>query len=888
MRGALAKIVAGAAVLVCVGGCPLPYQYNAAGSLAAGDADSDPATPSITATPYLEYEEIRPTAGAPASGRWESGLSWLENGGATTQSDTTVEILTESAGATIYYTLDDSRPDPRVDTTRVYDVNEPHLHRIPDPTVDNCVLDCHYRAVAIGPSMKPSAEMDVRFAVHYPQAAAPVFSPEGGVFVSDQVVTLTSATADARIYYTISTDGSTPTAPVPGASGTTRYDGPILATGPDHTTSIAAVAIADQLLDSTVSRAAYTVDYEGLADPTFNPPGGAYSATQVVTISSSAGATISYTTDGSTPVPGTSPQFITSGQLTVDESMTLRAIATMDQMDPSEVVTAAYTLAPAQPSVSPASGTYYEEKLVSMSSSTTGAEIHYTVVDGIGPAATPEPGQPGTWLMDGSGADIDRRTVGRGEQKAYAVVAYVDGWELSPVTSRSYTVGPEEPTIQYIDGFDYDGLHITDEKPSFTISSGSGGFSRFRARFDQGPSTGEDPLPGEYESTGDPWSFTTEDPLDIGPHTLFVRQQNAAGIWSDAAAIDFVVAIWVTTNSTEAAANGQVSIREAIVAANTNADYLDAPAGRADVPDVIAFSSTSYHCLGTYGPLPTIESDMLIIGDPNNAGTVKLCGDWAVRQMEITDGTVQIAWISFTFGRIAGGVGSSGGIFQSGSGGAAGLGGALYVNGEGANVNLTLDNVRFIDCGAEGGTGGTGGPIGADLVPPGLAGAGPDGGSAGAAYGGDGGSGGFGSGGGSGGAHNDELENPGDGGPGGFGGGGGGAGTGVDVDGASATGGAGGIYGGAGGSTTGPHEAAGGGGGAALGGCLFAYKPTSITLINVTYDEVCFVTCGDGGPSQSDGEPGDPGEAHGRGAFVYEPGSYTGPDPDGDLIVVVP
>jgi hypothetical protein len=78
------------------------------------------------------------------------------------------------------------------------------------------------------------------------------------------------------------------------------------------------------------------------ATPTFSVAGGTYSSAQFVTISSStSGAIIHYTTDGSTP---TSASPIASGAITVSSSETLNAIAQAGGYATSAVASAAYTI----------------------------------------------------------------------------------------------------------------------------------------------------------------------------------------------------------------------------------------------------------------------------------------------------------------------------------------------------------------------------------------------------------------------------------------------------------------------------------------------------------------------------------------------------------------
>lgn len=82
-------------------------------------------------------------------------------------------------------------------------------------------------------------------------------------------------------------------------------------------------------------------DVETCATPTFSPAAGAVKEGTKVTISSTTeGATIYYTTDGSTPTTS-STQGTT---VTINEACTIKAIAVKDGMDNSAVATAKYTI----------------------------------------------------------------------------------------------------------------------------------------------------------------------------------------------------------------------------------------------------------------------------------------------------------------------------------------------------------------------------------------------------------------------------------------------------------------------------------------------------------------------------------------------------------------
>jgi N-acetylneuraminic acid mutarotase len=78
------------------------------------------------------------------------------------------------------------------------------------------------------------------------------------------------------------------------------------------------------------------------AAPTFSPVAGTYSTTQTVSIDdATAGATIYYTTDGTTP---TNSSTVYSGPVLVETTETLEAVATASGDSPSSVATATYTI----------------------------------------------------------------------------------------------------------------------------------------------------------------------------------------------------------------------------------------------------------------------------------------------------------------------------------------------------------------------------------------------------------------------------------------------------------------------------------------------------------------------------------------------------------------
>ena len=161
-------------------------------------------------------------------------------------------------------------------------------------------------------------------------AASPELSPGAESFTGSLTVSMSDATAGATIYYTL--DGSTPTV------SSTVYTTPITIKA---TTTIQAMAIASGFLQSGVTSETYVASVQ-VSAPTFSPVGGSYSTTQSVAISdATSGATIYYTTNGTTPTTS-STKYV--GAIAVSASETLEAIAVETGDTNSPVASAAYTI----------------------------------------------------------------------------------------------------------------------------------------------------------------------------------------------------------------------------------------------------------------------------------------------------------------------------------------------------------------------------------------------------------------------------------------------------------------------------------------------------------------------------------------------------------------
>jgi hypothetical protein len=252
------------------------------------------------------------------------------------------------------------------------------------------------------------------------QTATPVLSAVGGTYNSPQSVTITDATPGAIIYYTI--DGTAPTV------SSTVYAGAI---NVSSTETLQAIAVAGGYSASAVASVTLTIILPTASAPTFSPIAGAYTSPQSVTIADTTpGASIHYTTDGTTP---TAASTVFSTAIPVSSNQTIQAIAIATGYVNSAVSSATYTITPpaAAPTFSPAAGTYTSVQSVAIADSTPGAAIYYTT-DGSTPSASSTP---------------YTAAISVGVTETIQAIAIAPGYSSSPVASAAYTINLPPPTF---------------------------------------------------------------------------------------------------------------------------------------------------------------------------------------------------------------------------------------------------------------------------------------------------------------------------------------------------------------------------------------------------------------------------------------------------------
>ena len=254
------------------------------------------------------------------------------------------------------------------------------------------------------------------------KVGTPTLSPAPNTYSSNQNVTLACVTAGATIHYTV--DGSDPTEASP------TYSSAIPVTASQ---TIKARAFASGLDPSNVAFGTYTLK---VSLPAMSPSGGTYSVPQTVTISTStSGAALYYTTDGSDPSTASN---LYAGPFSVGTTTVLKAAGFKTGWSQSDVRTGTFTMnfgtLPA-PSFDPPPGAHLDSLEVTIDS-VPGAEIHHTT-DGSTPTLA-------------SGLYVG--PVGLSQTTTLKAKAWAADYQPSAVTSGTYTIQVAAPTLSLVPG----------------------------------------------------------------------------------------------------------------------------------------------------------------------------------------------------------------------------------------------------------------------------------------------------------------------------------------------------------------------------------------------------------------------------------------------------
>jgi Domain of unknown function (DUF1929)/Legume lectin domain/Chitobiase/beta-hexosaminidase C-terminal domain/PKD domain len=268
-----------------------------------------------------------------------------------------------------------------------------------------------------------------------PSAATPTFLPVAGAYGGTQSVTISDTSSGSSIFYTL--DGSTPGTAVGGSTMQFNAATPISVAASE---TIKAVATAPGFATSALATASYVINGPA-ATPMIAPPGGTYMTSQSATISdTTSGSSIFYTLDGSTPgtvAGGSTMQFNAATPISVTASETITAIATAPGFATSALATASYVISGVQPAATPTflpvAGTYGGTQSVTISDSSPGSSIFYTLNGST----------PGT-VAGGSTMQFNAATpISVTASETITAIATAPGFATSALAPASYVInGP--------------------------------------------------------------------------------------------------------------------------------------------------------------------------------------------------------------------------------------------------------------------------------------------------------------------------------------------------------------------------------------------------------------------------------------------------------------
>ena len=269
--------------------------------------------------------------------------------GGTYSTAQSVQISDATPGATIYYTTNGAAPTP---ASTVY------------KSAVSITATGYLQAIAVADGYATSPIASALYSIGANVTATPVLSPVPGAYGKSQTVTMTDATAGAVITYSVG---------IGSVVNTFTYTGPFTVSSTEY---IAYDAIAPGYTRSAALEGIYTIG--AVPTPLFSPAAGTYSTAQAVNIYDiTPGATIYYTTDGTTP---TTASAIYTSPIIVSANQTLHAFAAFSGLTSSAPVSSAYTIAKvvATHAFSLAPGSYTTTQSVSVTDITPGATIYYT------------------------------------------------------------------------------------------------------------------------------------------------------------------------------------------------------------------------------------------------------------------------------------------------------------------------------------------------------------------------------------------------------------------------------------------------------------------------------------------------------------------------------
>lgn len=322
----------------------------------------------------------------------------------TTNRPVTVALTTATQGAEIYWTQDGSEPSAANGTR----------YTGPFTVLTNGAL----KYIGLKPGYASSAVLSNLFDL---TVSDPVISPGSASATDSFVVTITSATPNASIHWTI--DGSDPT------TNSTLYNGPFVLS---QAGTIKAKAYFAQLTPSQVVLGVFDLH---VGDITISPSGISTNNSLVVTLGTSTpGAAIYWTTNGTEP---TTNSMLYTGPFLLEQAVAIKAKGFRDGFTPSLVALSLFDLQVASPIITPEGSVTNNAVTVSLASATPGAAIYWTI-DGT----IPGPGNgflyTGPFVLDGTGILFTK--------------AYRDGFVPSLLSNGQFSFEIFQPSASVVAG----------------------------------------------------------------------------------------------------------------------------------------------------------------------------------------------------------------------------------------------------------------------------------------------------------------------------------------------------------------------------------------------------------------------------------------------------
>lgn len=339
--------------------------------------------------------------------------------GSTNENAVSVALSSVTEGARLYWTLDGSTPS----------VTNGHLYAEPFTVGSNSVLK--FVGVKEGYS-----DSDVETNVFSFTVAAPLVTPSGTNAFDGVPVSISCATTNALIYWTI--DGTEP------GTNSSLYAGPFTL---QTNGTLKTRAFRNGFTASDITSAVFSLS---VATPVIAPAGATSDNPVFVSLSTATpGAAIYWTIDGTEPT--TQNGVLYQGPFWLQDNGSLQAKAFKDGFSESDVVSASFNLAVGPLQVTPDSETTINLNRIQIASSTTNALVRYTL-DGSTPSDsngfmfTNTPGIP-------FNLEITTNTV-------LTVAAFHAGFESAATVTKTYQIQVDTPVMTPSGGYYPDGVSV--------------------------------------------------------------------------------------------------------------------------------------------------------------------------------------------------------------------------------------------------------------------------------------------------------------------------------------------------------------------------------------------------------------------------------------------